>query len=114
MAYELHITRAEEYYESEEHPIALEEWLSYAESSAALRAGGWLGSDDDRQPIYQYTCTDGSVVVLTWSEGAIDIKGQFGGDAYQEFGRIGRDLQANLQGDDGERYTADGVFPRDE
>ncbi|MEH1166050.1 hypothetical protein V6V47_11765 [Micromonospora sp. CPCC 205539] len=74
-------------------------------------ADGWLGWDEDRQPIYVYTCTDGSVVSLTWFEGAIEIKGHFDGDAYQEFGSIGEALQANLQGDDGERYTADGVRP---
>ncbi|MEH0826080.1 MULTISPECIES: hypothetical protein [unclassified Micromonospora] len=108
MGYELHISRAEEYYDSEEHPIALDEWLSYAGSNPTLSEDGWLGSDP---PVFGYTCTDGSVVSLAWFEGAIDIKGHFNGDAYQEFGTIAEDLQANLQGDHGERYTADGVLP---
>ncbi|MGC4863557.1 hypothetical protein [Micromonospora sp. DT41] len=111
MGYELHISRAEEYYASEENPIAMEEWLSFADGFPALRATGWIGGAEDRQPIYEYTCADGSSVSLVWFEGAIDIKGQFGGDAYQEFGRIADDLQASLQGDDGERYTAGGVLP---
>ncbi|MFI7426662.1 hypothetical protein ACIBPB_06715 [Micromonospora sp. NPDC049836] len=111
MGYELHISRAEEYYDSEEHPIALDEWLSYAESNPALGVGGWLSWDEDRQPIYEYACTDGSLVSLTWFEGAIEIKGHFEGEAYHEFGSIAEDLRANLQGDDGERYTASGVLP---
>ncbi|KIR62761.1 hypothetical protein [Micromonospora haikouensis] len=111
MGYELHISRAEEYYDSEEHPIALVEWLTYAESNSALRVGGWLGWDEERQPIYEHVCTDGSLVSLTWFEGAIEIKGNFDGDPYREFGSIAEGLQANLQGDDGERYTASGVLP---
>ncbi|MFI6331355.1 hypothetical protein ACIBBG_24000 [Micromonospora chersina] len=111
MGYELHISRAAEYYHSEEHPIALEEWLSYAENNPSLRVGGWLGRDEDRQPVYEHTCRDGTLVSLTWFEGAIEIKGQFGGDAYREFGSITEDLRANLQGDDGERYTSSGVLP---
>ncbi|MFF5181445.1 hypothetical protein ACFY2Q_25735 [Micromonospora sp. NPDC000316] len=111
MGYEIHISRADEYCDSEEHPIALEEWLSYAESNPALRAGGWLAWGEDRQPIFEYTCVDGSVVSLTWFEGGIDIKGHFDSDPYREFSALATDLRANLQGDEGERYTADGVLP---
>ncbi len=111
MGYELHISRAEEYYDSAERPIPLIEWLSYAENNPALGVGGWLGWNEDRQPIYEYTCTDGNLMSLTWFEGAIEIKGHFDGDPYQEFGSIAEDLQAHLHGDDGERYTASGVLP---
>ncbi|WP_435207201.1 hypothetical protein [Micromonospora sp. bgisy143] len=111
MGYELHISRAEEYYDSEERPIALQDWLSYAEGNPALRAGEWLGWGEERQSIFEYTCGDGSVVSLTWFEGGITIKGHFDSDPYREFGAIAGDLRANLQGDDGERYTADGVLP---
>ncbi|MEU5786135.1 hypothetical protein ABZ754_00210 [Micromonospora purpureochromogenes] len=111
VGYELHISRAEEYYDSAERPIALDEWLSYAESNSTLRVGGWLGWDEGRQPIYEYTCADGNVVSLTWFEGAIEIKGHFDGDAYREFGAVAENLQANLQGHHGERYTASGVLP---
>ncbi|WP_433318358.1 hypothetical protein ACQP0U_11955 [Micromonospora sp. CA-269861] len=111
MGYEIHISRAEEYYESEGQPITLPEWQSYADGNPALSVGGWLGWDEDRQPIYEYTCADGSPVSLTWFEGAINIKGHFDGDPYREFGTFAEDLQANLQGDDGERYTANGVLP---
>lgn len=71
MGYELHITRAERRYESEEHPISLTEWQSYAAGHPALEEMGWVGWDDARVPVYGYTCTDGSVVSLTWGEGAI-------------------------------------------
>lgn len=64
MGYELHISRAAEYYDSDRHPIALDEWLAYAESRPTLNVGGWLGWDEDRQPIYEQTCTDGSVVLV--------------------------------------------------
>ncbi|GGO08317.1 hypothetical protein [Micromonospora parathelypteridis] len=113
MGYELHITRAAEYYDSEEHPIALDEWFSYAENTPALTVGGWIWWGEDRHPFYVYTCADGSVVSMTWFEGAIDVKGHFGGDAYREFGSFAEDLRADLQGDDGERYTASGVLPPD-
>nr|WP_055505007.1 hypothetical protein [Nonomuraea pusilla] len=111
MGYEIHISRAEEYYDSEARPITLAEWLSYAESNSALSVGGWAEGDEDRMPIYAYTCKDGSEVSLSWFEGAIRIKGYFAGDPYQEFGTFAIDLQANLQGDDGERYTPNGVLP---
>ncbi|MFI7284634.1 hypothetical protein ACIBOV_30685 [Micromonospora chersina] len=111
MGYEIHISRAEEYHDSEEHPIALEEWLSYAERNPGLRAHGWLGWNEDRQPIFENTCADGSVVSLIWFESGINIKGHFDSDPYREFGAIAEDLRANLQGDGGERYTAGGVLP---
>ncbi|MEU9742624.1 hypothetical protein AB0E12_25915 [Micromonospora chersina] len=111
MGYEIHISRAEKYYDSEEDAIALEEWLSYTERNPALRASGWLGLEEDRQPTFEYTCADGSLVSLTWFEGGINVKGHFDSDPYREFGALAEDLRANLQGDGGKRYTADGVLP---
>ncbi|MEU8164934.1 hypothetical protein AB0B97_00345 [Micromonospora sp. NPDC049004] len=111
MAYELHITRADEYFDSEEHPITFEEWLQYADANPALTIGGRLNSGVGLQPIYEFTCSNGDVVSMTWFEGAIEIKGHFEGIAFREFGDIVGDLQANLLGDDGERYTASGVQP---
>lgn len=46
MGYDLHISRAEEYYDSDAHPIPLDEWLSYAEGTP--RFGRWDGSAGTR------------------------------------------------------------------
>jgi hypothetical protein len=112
MGYELHITRADEYYQIEDHPIGLAEWIAYARAHAALTEGGWLdGPDNDLIPVYAYTCADGAVVSLAWSEGAINIKGFTSQDCPRELLSVAADLQANLIGDEGERYTTDGVIP---
>ncbi|RZT80661.1 hypothetical protein EV382_3919 [Micromonospora violae] len=51
------------------------------------------------------------MVSLTWFEGGIDIKGHFSSDPYREFGSLAENFGATIHGDDGERYTADGVLP---
>ncbi|MEH0929382.1 hypothetical protein [Micromonospora sp. CPCC 205558] len=111
MGYEIHVSRTEEHYDSAENPIELEDWLSYADASPSLSVGGWLGWDEDRQPIYLHTCADDSVVSLTWFEGGIDIKGYFSSDPYRKFGSLAENFGATIHGDDGGRYTATGVLP---
>jgi hypothetical protein len=42
MGYELHMTRASDWLDSEERPISLRDWLEFAHNSAALRQEGHL------------------------------------------------------------------------
>ncbi|MEU8262488.1 hypothetical protein AB0C02_17880 [Micromonospora sp. NPDC048999] len=41
--------------------------------------------------VEECSCIDGSLVSLTWFEGAINIKGHCDGDLYREFGTFAED-----------------------
>lgn len=107
MGYEIHISRAEEYDESEGQPITLPEWQSYADGNPALSVGGWLGWDEDRQPIYGYTCADGSPVSLTWFEGANRHQGPF---RWRPLPRV-RNFRRGLAGQSPRRRRRTVFFP---
>ncbi len=113
VGYELHITRAEESYDSEEVPILLDEWLGYAASSPLLAERGWVQwTDIGRVPVFAYACGDGIEVSLTFDGAQINVKGVLDDLGALELAKIAEDLQANLIGDDGERYTTAGIVPR--
>lgn len=95
MGYELHITRAERWYESEDHPISEEEWESFARNDPSLVLDG---------TVYGHVCADGETVSLRWSGGEILVKGVRGRKAAAGLVRMAEALGARLLGDDGEVY----------
>ena len=110
MSYEVHLTRAELPWESAEQPIDLSEWLAYAGARPDLRVNGRIGwADGTEIPVYEYRCAAGYPVSLTWGDGAVAVKGLADEDGARELLPLAAGLRANLVGDDGERYTADGV-----
>jgi hypothetical protein len=102
MGWEIHITRAEHWAESDRQPIAAKEWLALVESDPELtidpRDNGpyftlWLSHNiGDDQP-----CFD-------WSDGQINTKHP----DQKTLGKalaIATQLGARVQGDDGELYS---------
>ena len=110
MSYEVHLTRAELPWESKEQPIDLSEWLAFAVGRADLRVNGLIQWGVGTEvPVYEYRCAAGYPVSLTWGDGAVAIKGLADEAGARELLPLAAGLRANLVGDDGERYSADGV-----
>jgi hypothetical protein len=99
MGYDLHITRAAQWTESEASPITVEEWLAVVEQDPELGLAGdngpyfaiWRGQSEDSE---QW---------LDWSHGRIHTKNPTEPlvDKMIELSAI---LKADVQGDDGELY----------
>jgi hypothetical protein len=124
MSYDVHITRAEEWSQSETAPITLEEWIACARSDAELRIEvidgrytsplpdgqvlsmnvkglvAWLGKvgQPARQPLAWFS----------WSHGIIDARNPDIATLRKMFA-IATSLHAKVQGDEGEIYGADGA-----
>jgi hypothetical protein len=104
MGYELHITRATDWLDSASNPISQQEWEAFTHSVPGLRPEGWIDySDLGRQPIFSWTCDDGTVVSLCWRHGEVRVAGASDA-ATRSLARLAESLNANLLGDDGERY----------
>jgi hypothetical protein len=110
MGYDLHITRAPEWSESDQHPITADEWLAVvaADPELSLRPGHepyfaeWSGP-----------CSHPGGSWFSWDEGQIYTKNpdrRILAKMLQIAGRLG----ARVQGDDGELYDAPEDLPSDE
>jgi len=108
MGYDLHITRAADWCDAEEQPIGRDEWNTYARQHAALAEAGWVAwADLGREPVYEVTGHDEESPSLSWRDGAVTVTGE-NGHHLPDLVAIAVDLRANVVGDDGEHYTADG------
>ena len=109
MGYDVHITRAEQWFESEERPIQVDEWHSYAASDANLSREGPF---DSGQHFYNWRVGD-TETWLDWFDGAIYTKNP-PEDVRASMFEIATRFGARVQGDEGEYYGADGkVVPDD-
>ncbi|MEV0898887.1 hypothetical protein [Actinoplanes sp. NPDC049802] len=100
MGYEFHITRAGNWFESEEHPISRPEWEELADQTPELRMTGhvaWL--DIGEQRIYE---PHGDATSFTWRKGAVTIKGVYSDDTERLAHRLAAALGGRVQGDDEE------------
>jgi hypothetical protein len=105
MGYELHITRASDWLDSASNPISQQEWEAFTRRVPGLRPGGWVDwSDIGRQPVFAWTCDDGTVVSLSWRHGEVQVAGAFSDAATRSLARLAASLHANLVGDEHERY----------
>jgi hypothetical protein len=105
MGYQLHITRATDWLDSASNPISQQEWEAFTRSVPGLRPEGWIDwSDLGRQPVFAWTCDDGTVVSLHWRHGQVLVAGAFSDTATRSLARLAESLNANLLGDEGERY----------
>lgn len=119
MGYDLHVTRAEAWWDSEHDPITLDEWIEYVEACDDLAIEGFA----------ELTTPDGSVIRLeqegmaAWT-GHPEQEGEpvwfsFPGDrivvkspdgpTIARMHEIAAALGGRVQGDDGEHYEADGT-----
>ena len=61
--------------------------------------------------MFAYTCADGVKASLTWDGAQILVKGVRDDVGVLDLLNMVAHFQANLIGDDGERYTAEGIVP---
>ncbi|MEM6757096.1 MAG: hypothetical protein AAF586_08010 [Planctomycetota bacterium] len=106
MGYDIHITRARDWFEAYDNPdvaISAEEWLVYVENDPDLDLAGynglyfaiWSGECEYEEPWFD------------WSEGVISTKNP--DDAILDKAvDIAKQLNAKVQGDDGEVYLGGG------
>ena len=108
MGYELHITRADLWTDSEKHPITQAEWESFASAHPKLvRAGTFGWTEIGEQPVYSYVGTRGAEGALSWRHGRV---AQWGEADSAALARIAAELHARLVGDDDEEYAPDGSW----
>ena len=107
MGYELHITRASDWMDSEEYPIAFDEWIAFARGCPGLREDGYLDLVDvGRQPGFTWNSPGGGAVGLHWYEGSVTLSGAHAPDVDRaSLADLAVERAANLVGDDGEHYT---------
>lgn len=122
MGYELHITRAEDWTDSAEVPISLEEWLAFVAVDPELRHDGVAattlpdgGVFEVREPglvVWTAHPQAGKGEGLPWIryvDGQLQSKHP-DPPFLRKMHEIATALGARLQGDDGENYAADGSF----
>jgi hypothetical protein len=108
MGYDLHITRAEQWTESEQLSITADEWLAYVATDPELRLAGyngpyfalWSGPSKHPDPWFD------------WSRGCIETKNP-DPPLIAKAIAIAHRLQARVLGDDGEAYLPNGQIEVD-
>lgn len=115
MGYDVHITRAEDWTESQSNPIRLEEWLGYIASDPEMRLDGFAEAqvDDDTLRVegeglavwvaYSGHETNGNMAWFDYHNGAVIVKGP-DEEILSKMKRIAEALHANVIGDEGEFY----------
>lgn len=115
MGYDVHITRAQHWTESELHPIPIDEWLGYVASDPEMRLdnfaeaatdGDLLRYDNDGLAVWiAFTGhgIDGNMAWFDYRQGAIVVKNP-GEEILGKMKIIADVLHANLIGDEGEFY----------
>jgi hypothetical protein len=107
MGWEIHITRAEHWTDSDQHPITPREWLALVEADPELtidpRGNGpyfalWLSHR-----------VNGDHPWFDWSEGAINTKHPDRNTLSKAI-EIARHFRGRVQGDDGEEYNRPDEF----
>ena len=103
MGYDLHITRRPEWSDDDGPEITLEEWLAYVNSDEEL----WLDADNGLTG-FLWTGRPQEPWPLWWDRGEIYAKNP---DEFtiRKLAAIAEQLNAKVQGDDGEVYRADGA-----
>ena len=110
MGYELHITRAENWAESDQNPIAAEEWLALVDGDPELRIDADNGA---HFAIWSGPCSYPDGGWFDWSDGCISTKHPDRAILAKML-QIASHLGARVQGDDGEEYMQPDDLPADE
>jgi hypothetical protein len=100
VGYELHITRAESWFENENAPIPLDEWLALANADPELRA-----MPENGEAFFEY----GDDGWFDWFEGNVDTKSPERGTIAKML-ELAERLGASVRGDDGELYVSPDQF----
>ena len=120
MGYDIHITRAEDWTESEATPILLEEWLALARSDPEMRVdssaeatttqGETIRYENPGVAVWTGYSKDGEGGNHAWFDhrsGEIVVKNP-DQEILRKMGRIAKRLGAKVQGDEREFYDEDG------
>jgi hypothetical protein len=120
MGYDLHITRKEHWFEESEPGISLEEWHALAQKDIELRIDGYAEATSPKGEVIRFESpgicvwlghsmhrSKGTMVYFSFGSGGISVKNP-DEETRRKMWRIAQTLSANVQGDEGERYGADG------
>ena len=120
MGYDLHVTRADSWLDSEQRPITLDEWIAFVRSDPSLRLDGFAeATSDEGESIrieapgiavwtaYSQHGVDGNMAWLHWFGGRVDAKNP-DEEIRRKLHAIAVALRAKVQGDEGEDYGLDG------
>jgi hypothetical protein len=122
MGYDIHITRASEWSDSEAQPISIEEWLAYVSSDPEMRLDGYAHVEIDGRTLrhesqgiavwtaYSGHGVGGNMAWFDYSDGQVWVKNP-DREILGKMLRIAERLGANVQGDDGEAYLRAEDFP---
>lgn len=112
MGYDVHITRASAWSESELDPITLGEWLVYVKSDSEMRLDGFAEARTPADEVLRYE-NPGLAVWTGWSRsgqawfdhrnGRIVVKNP-DDEILAKMCSIAREIGARVQGDEGEYY----------
>ena len=111
MGYDLHIHRADEWYDAETNPITLDEWYAWVEQQLdfELETESYVAYTD--VTVHPATWTGHSIgegVPFWWGpDGEIVLKG-VDNETIRKMVEVADALGARVQGDDGEFYGVDG------
>jgi hypothetical protein len=118
MGYDLHITRAKLWFNSEDDPITLDEWKAYVAGDPEMTLEGEIeGRSSDSRIAYKnsglavWTKDFGRVGWFDHRKGKISVKNPDREVALKMLD-VAKALNAGLVGDEGEDYTDAGVFER--
>jgi len=111
MGYDLHITRADEWTESESSPITLDEWRAYVRGDPDLEIAGSEATNPvaaevsavGAEGLAVWVLAPDRLCVFDYYEGRIDVKNP-DEQVIAKMRRIATRLAARVQGDDGEFY----------
>jgi hypothetical protein len=104
MGSELHITRAEEWWDSEKSPLPRAEWHAFARTRPDLVEDGWVQwAHIGQEPVFFLQA--GNEPSLTWLDGQVTVTGA-DVDDINPLAAIAEALGAKMFDDDGEEYAA--------
>ena len=103
MGYELHITRAREWSMSSNAPIPREQWDAVCSASAALELAGSVTFGGEVFEVFELAGEGASGASLHWYEGRVDVSGA-SDEHVPALVDLAMQLDAQVLGDDGERY----------
>lgn len=116
MGYDVHITRAEHWVDSEEFPITLDEWIAYVEQDSEMRLDNFAEATTTEGELIRYE-NRGLAVWIAYS--GHEVGGNMGWFDYWrgeivvknpddeiliKMKQIARRLNARVVGDEGETY----------
>lgn len=107
MGYDVHITRAESWLDSDTQPILLEEWLAYVRSDPGMHLDGgagapavWTASQDDGERQVRFHFEHGRITVKSPDA-----------EILCQMSLIAIHFRARVQGDEGEDYYGSDGMP---